>query len=172
MAGNYTSRRGLRPACRSGHPSVTTAPVGGTVPAVPALRGWERVRGRWLRRGHATPKPSKGLCRTGSGCTSGSPTGLAGTVTCQGAHHRQVDLDSREAGGMGRGCQPHREARRGAAGRNLPISNNCQQTIFSAVGRWVDTFGRCVRSRASSLAPRGVVENTKFLDNDFITASR
>ncbi|MBI5738723.1 hypothetical protein [Mycobacterium adipatum] len=56
--------------------------------------------------------------------------------------------------------------------QNLPISNNFQQTKLRPSGRWVDTYGRCVLSWMAFSMPPRVPENMKFLDNDFITASR
>ncbi|MGK2867857.1 MAG: hypothetical protein ACSLFA_14645, partial [Mycobacterium sp.] len=60
----------------------------------------------------------------------------------------------------------------GRWGQNLPISNNFQQTLSARRGIGVHTFGESVIRLPSSAGPSRVSQNTKFLDNDFITASR
>lgn len=76
--------------------------------------------------------------------------------------------------GGGTGAEGHRIPDLGndRPRQNLPISNNFQQTDFAPFARRVDTSGRCVFSATPFPGPPTVSENTKFLDNDFITASR
>jgi hypothetical protein len=81
-------------------------------------------------------------------------------------------MASRQPGGVGVDINRIRNPHFGQRDENLPISNNCQQTHSAAVGRGVDTFGPGVLSSASFPRSSRVAENTKFLDNDFITASR
>jgi hypothetical protein len=142
------------------------------VQGAPFLDGGQWELGRRRTGGYVNCKASNGLCRTGSGRATGGAiephrAGGASGRTFPAGPDRQ-----RETGRMAVRITDIPKPDFGRWHQNLPISNNYQQTHFAPDGHRVDTFGRCVRSQASFPTPRGVAENTKFLDNDFITASR
>ena len=163
---------GLRPAS-SVYASIDDDRIhGSTWPAVPALPGWERVLGR--RRGgvHAHSESVERALQDGIGTCSRQRNRARRNGDVSGRSYPAGRDRQPRSRRHGRAYRPHPQPPARGVGQNLPISNNCQQTNFVAAGHRVDTFEGCVRSWASFPAPRGVAENTKFLDNDFITASR
>ena len=171
-AGNYPSPRVARWAPRSMHSSMTTpstnsARRGGAVPAGPGCR-FSAVGAR----ARADANTVEWALRDGIGAATGGAAGRAGVVAHRVAGLDGVETGSRAVGGVGVDITHIHPPHYGHCGQNLPISNNFQQTHSGSGGFRVDMFGRCVRSRAPFSAPRTVSENTKFLDNDFITASR